>query len=182
MEWSHCNSLSLTPKGDWLLSFRRLSMIAEVSAKSGKIKWKWGDGTTAHQHDAKYSSADTITIFDNGVHRRKHGFLARHRDQRENARDRLGVCRRSAVLVLHVHGRQRGSSAERQHADLRVGEGTVLRGDAQQEGRVGVHQSVVRLEPPPRRTHEHRVSRTPIRRRSSGARRVAISTRSATPI
>ena len=23
MEWSHCNSISLTPKGDWLLSFRR---------------------------------------------------------------------------------------------------------------------------------------------------------------
>jgi hypothetical protein len=71
MEWSHCNSLSLTPKGDWLMSFRRLSMIAEVSAKSGKIKWKWGDGTTAHQHDAKYSSADTITLFDNGVHRKE---------------------------------------------------------------------------------------------------------------
>jgi len=70
MEWSHCNSISLTPGGDWLLSFRRISLIAEVSAKSGKIKWKWANGTTSHQHDAKYSSADTITVFDNGVHRK----------------------------------------------------------------------------------------------------------------
>lgn len=69
-EWSHCNSISLTPKGDWLLSFRRISLIAEVSSKSGKIKWKWSDGTTSHQHDAKYASNDTITIFDNGVHRK----------------------------------------------------------------------------------------------------------------
>ena len=70
MEWSHCNSISITPTGDWLMSFRRISMIAEVSAKSGKIKWKWGDGTTAHQHDAKYSGPETITIFDNGAHRK----------------------------------------------------------------------------------------------------------------
>ena len=70
MEWTHCNSISRTPKGDWLLSFRRVSTLVEVSAKSGKIKWRWGDGTTSHQHDAKYSSPKTITVFDNGVHRR----------------------------------------------------------------------------------------------------------------
>jgi len=70
MEWSHCNSISLTPKNNWLLSFRRISMIAEVNARTGKIKWKWGDGTTSHQHDVKYSSDSTITVFDNGVHRR----------------------------------------------------------------------------------------------------------------
>ena len=70
MEWSHCNSVSVTPKGDWLLSFRRISMLAEVSSRTGKLKWKWSDGTVSHQHDAKYSSDKTITIFDNGVHRK----------------------------------------------------------------------------------------------------------------
>jgi Arylsulfotransferase (ASST) len=70
LEWSHCNSLSLSPSGDWLLSFRRFSMVGEVSTKTGKFKWKLGDGTTAHQHDAKYSRDDRITIFDNGVHRK----------------------------------------------------------------------------------------------------------------
>jgi hypothetical protein len=68
-EWSHCNSVSETPTGDWLLSFRRINMIAEVKAKTGKIKWKL-TGLTAHQHDVKYSDVGTITIFDNGVHRR----------------------------------------------------------------------------------------------------------------
>ena len=72
LEWGHANSISVTPKGDWLLSFRCISTIMEVNRKSGKVKWRWGDGTTAHQHDAKYATDDTITIFDNGVHR-KHG-------------------------------------------------------------------------------------------------------------
>ena len=47
-------------------------MLIEVHGKTGMIRWKWADGTTAHQHDAKYSSRNTITVFDNGVHR-KHG-------------------------------------------------------------------------------------------------------------
>lgn len=66
-EWTHCNSISVSPKGNWLLSSRRLNMLFEVNPKSGKIKWKWADGTTAAQHDANYSSDTTITIFDNGV-------------------------------------------------------------------------------------------------------------------
>ena len=70
LEWSHCNSISLSPKGDWLLSFRRINLIAEVCAKTGKFKWKLSNGTATHQHDVKYSSDKTITIFDNGVHRK----------------------------------------------------------------------------------------------------------------
>jgi hypothetical protein len=70
LEWSHCNSISLTPKGNWLMSFRRINMICEVRPSTGRILWKWADGTTAHQHDVKYSGDDTITIFDNGVHRK----------------------------------------------------------------------------------------------------------------
>jgi hypothetical protein len=70
LEWSHCNSLYLAPNGDWILSFRRISTIIQVNPKSGKLRWKWGDGTTSHQHDVKYSSDHTITIFDNGIHRK----------------------------------------------------------------------------------------------------------------
>ena len=70
LEWGHANSMSLTPKGDWLLSFRCISTIMEVSAGTGKIKWRWS-GTTSHQHDVKYATGDTITIFDNGVHRQR---------------------------------------------------------------------------------------------------------------
>lgn len=70
-EWSHCNSISLAPNGDWLMSFRKFDTIMQVNPKSGKIRWKWGDGVTiASQHDAKYATESTITIFDNGCFRR----------------------------------------------------------------------------------------------------------------
>ena len=52
------------------MSFRRINMIAVISATSGAIKWKWADGTTAHQHDVNFTEQGTITIFDNGAHRR----------------------------------------------------------------------------------------------------------------
>lgn len=70
LEWSHANSISLAPNGDWVMSFRRINTVIQINPKSGKLRWKWNDGVTAHQHDAKYSSKDTITIFDNGVHRK----------------------------------------------------------------------------------------------------------------
>jgi len=67
-EWSHCNSITLAPNGDWLVSFRQINSIMQINPKSGKIRWKWS-GTTAAQHDVKYATNETITIFDNGVHR-----------------------------------------------------------------------------------------------------------------
>jgi hypothetical protein len=70
LEWSHCNSISLSPKGDWLLSFRRINLVAEVSARTGKFKWKLANGIATHQHDVRYVGDNRITIFDNGVHRK----------------------------------------------------------------------------------------------------------------
>jgi hypothetical protein len=70
-EWSHCNSISLAPNGDWLMSFRLFDTIMQINPKSGKIRWKWGDGTAfASQHDVKYATERTITIFDNGCFRK----------------------------------------------------------------------------------------------------------------
>lgn len=69
LEWTHANSLSLAPNGDWLISFRRISTIIQVNPKSGKLRWRW-NGETSHQHDTNYSSEGTITVFDNGVHRK----------------------------------------------------------------------------------------------------------------
>lgn len=73
-EWTHCNSISVSPKGNWLISSRRLNMLFEVNAKSGKLKWKWSNGTTAAQHDANYNSDTTITVFDNGIHPKRMQF------------------------------------------------------------------------------------------------------------
>ena len=69
-EWTHANSISLSPRGDWVISFRRTSTIIQVNPRSGKIKWRFKDGEMSHQHDAKFTAAGTMTIFDNGVHRR----------------------------------------------------------------------------------------------------------------
>ncbi|HKI73087.1 MAG TPA: aryl-sulfate sulfotransferase [Pseudomonadales bacterium] len=76
-EWSHCNSVSLAPNGDWLISFRLINTIMQVNPKSGKVRWKWCDGTTAAQHDVKYATEKTITIFDNGVYRKSGGEWSR---------------------------------------------------------------------------------------------------------
>ncbi len=70
-EWSHCNSISLAPNGDWLMSFRKFDAIMQVNPKTGKIRWKHGDGIKfASQHDVKYVTKNTISIFDNGCFRR----------------------------------------------------------------------------------------------------------------
>ncbi len=68
-EWTHANSISVAPNGDWLVSLRNTSTIVQVNPRSGKVRWRW-NGVTSHQHDVNYSSEKTITIFDNGLHRR----------------------------------------------------------------------------------------------------------------
>jgi hypothetical protein len=70
LEWTHANSIHLSPKNEWVISFRRISTIIRVAPRSGKIKWRYKDEEMSHQHDAKYTPYGTMTIFDNGVHRR----------------------------------------------------------------------------------------------------------------
>lgn len=70
LEWTHCNSISATPDGRWLLSLRRTDTIAIVDPQTGAFAWKWGRGVLAHQHDARMLPNGKITLFDNGAHRR----------------------------------------------------------------------------------------------------------------
>ncbi|MCI0869595.1 MAG: aryl-sulfate sulfotransferase [Chloroflexi bacterium] len=68
-EWTHINSLSMTPDGDMLMSFRQTSFVAIVDRKTGAFKWKWGKGELSHQHNATWLGTGKILIFDNGPHR-----------------------------------------------------------------------------------------------------------------
>lgn len=68
-EWTHANSISLAPNGDWLVSLRNVSTVIQINPRSGKQRWRW-NGVTSHQHDVNYSGDQTISIFDNGLHRR----------------------------------------------------------------------------------------------------------------
>ncbi|MBT4160885.1 MAG: hypothetical protein HOC70_17120 [Gammaproteobacteria bacterium] len=69
-EWSHANSIDITPKGNWLISFRRISTVIQVVPRTGRIRWRFHNEEVRHQHDARFTSPTTITMFDNGVHRR----------------------------------------------------------------------------------------------------------------
>ncbi|MBF66889.1 MAG: aryl sulfotransferase [Gammaproteobacteria bacterium] len=74
-EWSHANSLSITPQGDYLVSFRLTSQVLIIDRHSGAIKWRYGTEDErleiglSHQHAATWLNNGNILIFDNGCHR-----------------------------------------------------------------------------------------------------------------
>jgi hypothetical protein len=70
-EWTHLNSIELTPDGDWLLSFRLTSTIVIVDGKTGDVRWRWGTGVLSHQHHATWLDNGHLLVFDNGCHRRE---------------------------------------------------------------------------------------------------------------
>jgi len=70
-EWTHTNSLALTPDGDWLMSFRLTDTVGIVDRDSGEFKWKWGPEVLSHQHHASWLENGHILIFDNGCHRKR---------------------------------------------------------------------------------------------------------------
>ena len=69
-EWTHCNSLNITPDGDLLVSFRRTDTVGIVDKESGKFKWKWGPGELSHQHNPTFLDNGHVLIFDNGSYSR----------------------------------------------------------------------------------------------------------------
>ena len=69
-QWLHQNALSLTPNGDFLVSFRQIDTVGIVDRTSGKFTWKWGPGVISHQHHPTWQAAtNTVMLFDNGPHR-----------------------------------------------------------------------------------------------------------------
>ena len=68
-EWTHGNSLNVTPGGDLIVSYRRASVVGIVDKASGDFKWKWGPGEIDHQHHPTWLDNGRILIFDNGFHR-----------------------------------------------------------------------------------------------------------------
>jgi hypothetical protein len=70
-EWTHLNSICVTPSGDWLASFRLTDTIGLIDPATGDFKWKWGPGTLSHQHHATWLDNGHVLVFDNGAHRRR---------------------------------------------------------------------------------------------------------------
>lgn len=73
---AHLNSIDIDPKtGDWLLSYRSIGLV-KIDHTTGDIKWVLGrkrcdiasinkDNICLYQHDARYQSDGSITVFDN---------------------------------------------------------------------------------------------------------------------
>ena len=70
-EWTHLNSITVTPGGEWLVSFRLTDTIGLIDPRTGDFKWKWGPGTLSHQHHATWLDSGHVLVFDNGSHRRR---------------------------------------------------------------------------------------------------------------
>jgi hypothetical protein len=68
-QWTHQNSLNLTPSGDLLVSFRQIDTIGIVDRKTGRFNWKWGPGEISHQHNPTWLDSGRVLLFDNGPHR-----------------------------------------------------------------------------------------------------------------
>lgn len=69
-EWTHANSIAVTPDGRWLAGFRQTDTVMLIEPESGEVAWKWGPGVLSHQHHVTMLANGHVLIFDNGVHRR----------------------------------------------------------------------------------------------------------------
>ncbi len=67
-EWTHANSLTVGPDGTWMISLRRIDVIAIVDSDTGEFRWKWGRGVIAHQHDARFLLNGNAMLFNNNFH------------------------------------------------------------------------------------------------------------------
>lgn len=67
--WTNLNSLTEMPDGNILVSFRCTNTIAIIDRATGAIRWRWGPGHLAGQHNPTLLDSGNILVFDNGAHR-----------------------------------------------------------------------------------------------------------------
>jgi len=78
-DWIHANSLSIGPRGNYLVSFFFLSEVTSIAADFQSIEWRLGgpassftvaeDAMEAGQHTAVEVSPNRVLLFDNGLGR-----------------------------------------------------------------------------------------------------------------
>jgi arylsulfate sulfotransferase len=113
-DWTHSNSVQLTPDGNLLLSSRHQDWLIKIDYRNGggtgEILWRLGkDGDFqflsddpypwfSHQHDAAIGADGMLTLFDNGNVRHANDASAHSRGQVI----RLDEENRTATLVLNA--------------------------------------------------------------------------------
>ena len=76
-DYFHINSVALGPDGNYLISARNTHTLYDINRRTGAIRWRLGGkkssftmapATTFNwQHDARWHSRNTISLFDNGA-------------------------------------------------------------------------------------------------------------------
>ncbi len=79
-DWSHGNSISFDPEGNYLLSLRNLNQVWKIDHQSGEVLWRFGingdikpatpEAIFIHQHDVHINRFGDLMMFDNGLHQR----------------------------------------------------------------------------------------------------------------
>ena len=67
------NSVFELPNKDILISSRHTNSVHIIDKATGDVKWRWGRGKIALQHDATMLDNGNILLFDNGAHREGFG-------------------------------------------------------------------------------------------------------------
>jgi hypothetical protein len=62
-EWTHVNGIDVNDAGDIVFSARHADRVAIIDAKSGEVRWKYGE--THGQHNPTWVG-NNIQVFDNG--------------------------------------------------------------------------------------------------------------------
>jgi hypothetical protein len=75
-DYFQINSVALGPEGNYLISGRNTHALYDINRRTGAIRWRlggkrsdftMGSGTTFNwQHDARWRTKNTISLFDNG--------------------------------------------------------------------------------------------------------------------
>jgi hypothetical protein len=77
IDLTHLNSVDVDAKGDMIISARYLNEVFKIEKSSGRIVWRMGGKGNnitflndsipfIGQHDARFTAANTFTLFDNG--------------------------------------------------------------------------------------------------------------------
>jgi outer membrane protein assembly factor BamB len=65
-EWTHLNGIDVNEAGDIGFSCRNNSRLGIIDAKSGELRWKYGDPDTHWQHHPSWVDGGNVQVFDNG--------------------------------------------------------------------------------------------------------------------
>lgn len=67
-EYGHANTVSQTPDGDYIVSYRVLNLLIIIDRKTGKLKWEYQNPALGGQHDCQILENGNVLVFSNGHH------------------------------------------------------------------------------------------------------------------